>query len=138
MLHLKKNKKTENRHMTDRYDTSGNLEAQFEAGSNDQVLANKLEITDPAEIADVELDLLVQLYDTVIDSVQVDQQISVADLSEWHRRCLGNVYVWAGQYRTVNMGKGDFQFAASGQISRLMEKLDSEILALHIPCEGMS
>lgn len=124
--------------MTDRYDTSGNPEAQFEPGSNGQVLANKLGITDSEEMADVELDLLVQLYDTVIDSMQVDQQITVADLCEWHRRWLGNVYVWAGQYRTVNMGKGDFQFAASGQIPRLIEKLDSEILALHTPCEGMS
>lgn len=123
--------------MTNRYDTSGNPEAQFESGSGEQVLANKLGIIDPAEMADLELDLLVQLYDSVIRTVHDDQRISTADLCEWHRRWLGNVYVWAGQYRTVNMGKGEFQFASSGQISRLMEKLDSDILVAHTPCIDM-
>ncbi|HDZ62193.1 MAG TPA: cell filamentation protein Fic [Nitrospirae bacterium] len=124
--------------MTDRYDTSGNIEAQFEPGSDQRVLANKLGITDPSEMDDIELDLLSQLYDSVINSIHDDQQITVGDLCEWHRRWLGNVYVWAGQYRTVNMGKGEFHFAASGQIARLMDKLDSDILSVHTPCVGMS
>lgn len=55
----------------------------------------------------------------------------------WHRRWLGNVYVWAGQYWLVNMGKADFKFAASRQRLQLMEKLDSDILARHTHCEGM-
>lgn len=122
----------------DRYDTTGNIEAQFEPGSDGQVLANKLGITDPAEMADIELDLLTQLYDAAINSIREDQQITIADLREWHRRWLGNVYVWAGQYRTVNMGKGDFQFAVSGQIPRLMDKMDSDVLSVHTPCVGLS
>ncbi len=36
------------------------------------------------------------------------------------------------------MGKGDFQFAASRQIPRLMDNLDNEILSTHTPCAGMS
>lgn len=124
--------------MNNRYDTSGNIEAQFEPGSDEHVLENKLGITDPSEMDDIELDLLRQLYDSVIDTVHDDQRITVADLCEWHRQWLGNVYVWAGQYRTVNMGKADFQFAASGQIPRLMDVLDNDILSVHTPCVGMS
>ena len=41
--------------MTDRYDTSGNTEAQFEPGSDQTVLVNKLGITDSVEMVDVEL-----------------------------------------------------------------------------------
>lgn len=124
--------------MSDRYDTTDNIEAQFEPGSDNRVLANKLGITDPAEMDDIELDLLNTLYDVVINSVQVDQSITVADIREWHRRWLGNVYVWAGRDRSVNMGKEDFQFAASGQIPRLLDQLDKDILSAHTPCADMT
>lgn len=124
--------------MTGRYDTTGNVEAQFEPGSSDRVLANKLGIADPMAIDNIELHFLDRLYDDVINSVAGGQPITVADLCDWHRRWLGNVYVWAGRYRTVNMSKADFLFAASGQVPRLMSKLDNEILSPHTPCTGMS
>ena len=124
--------------MKGRYDTTGNEEAQFEPGSNGRVLVNKLGICDAEEMNDVELDLLNRLHEDILGSVEADQRITVADVCEWHRRWLGNVYAWAGRYRTVNMGKGEFQFAASGQISRLMDNLDKEVLSVRTPCTGMS
>ena len=72
--------------MTDRYDTSGNIEAQYEPGSDNRVLANQLGISDPIEMDNIELDLLNQLYESVISSVREDQTLTVADLREWHRR----------------------------------------------------
>ena len=124
--------------MTNRYDTTGNKEAQFEPDSGDRVLANKLGITDPVEIDNTEVHLLDRLYDEVVDSVGEEQPITVADLCDWHRRWLGNVYVWAGRYRTVNMSKANFLFAVSGQVPRLMGKLDKEFLPVHTPCTVMS
>ncbi|MEJ2424659.1 MAG: Fic family protein [Candidatus Thiodiazotropha sp.] len=121
----------------DRYDTSGNPEAEFEQGSNGLVLKNKLGIRDASEMDDVELDLLMQLYDAIPESVKVDQELTSQDIREWHRRWLGNVYPWAGKSRTVNMGKGDFQFAAAGQIDRLMAVLDRDFLSRYTPCDGM-
>ena len=67
----------------------------------------------------VELELLDQLYDTVISSVTESQAILVSDLKEWHHKWLRNVYDWAGRERSVNISKGDFQFAASDQLPRL-------------------
>ena len=124
--------------MNDKYDTTDNVEAQFEPGSNDRVLSNKLGITDARDMDDVELDLLKRLYDAVLGAVEADQRLTAADIREWHRRWLGNVYVWAGQYRTLNMSKGDFTFAASGQVPKLMDNLDKKILPVHTPCAGMS
>ena len=124
--------------VTSRYDTAGNVEAQFEPGSNDRVLANKLGVSNAAEMDDIELDLLNRFREDVAGSVRADQGIAAADLCEWHRRWLGNVYAWAGRYRTVNIGKGDFLFAASAQIPRLMENLDNTVLSVHTPCTGMS
>lgn len=120
--------------MADRYDTTGNLEAEFEAGSDNKVLVNKLGVNSASVMDDIELDLLVQLYDVIPDIVEQDQQINTADIRDWHRRWLANIYTWAGQNRTVNMAKGDFQFASVNQISRLMNDLDNKILAKHTPC----
>ncbi len=124
--------------MSGRYDMAGNIESQFEPGSCDHVLANKLGIFNADEMDDTELRLLDCLYEDVLSSVETEQCLTVADIREWHRRWLGNVYPWAGMYRTVNLSKGDFMFAASGQVPRLMENLDQEILAVHTPCAGMS
>lgn len=114
--------------MTDRYDTSGISEAEFQLGSNDLVLANKLSITDVDEINLVESALLDELTIAVLNEIEANQVLSVADVCEWHRRWLGNVYEWAGRYRSVNMGKGDFHFAAAHLISSLMTKFESQFL----------
>ena len=124
--------------MTDRYDASGSAEGQFEPGSDGRVLANRMGITDPGEMAAQELERLEQLYDSVLSTVTPDQTLSVADLCSWHRRWLGDVYGWAGSYRSVNMGKGTFLFSAAAQIPRLMETFDRDILGRHTPCEAMN
>lgn len=124
--------------MSERYATSGNVEAHFEPGSDERVLANKLGVPDPGEMDDIELDLLDQLYDAVVDSVTAEQRITAADLCEWHRRWLGNVYVWAGRYRSVNLVKAEFPFAASAQVPRLMQQLNDDELKTYTPCDVMS
>ena len=123
---------------TDRYDTSNDIEAQFESGSNNAVLKNLLGITSASVMDEVELDLLDQLYEEIPQQVEYDQQLTVADICQWHRRWLGNVYAWAGQYRSVNMGKADFQFAAAAQIERLMSVFDEQILSRYTPCNTMN
>jgi cell filamentation protein len=124
--------------MTDRYNLTGNPEAQYQPGSNNRVLSNKLGINNSTEMDDVELGLLVQIYDIIPEIILEDQQIGVADIREWHRRWLGNVYVWAGQYRTLNMGKDSFQFASASQIARLMNVLDKKFLMRYTSCVDMS
>lgn len=57
--------------MNDRYDTTGHRQAKLEPRSEGSVLTNLLGITDPAEMADVELALQSQLYDAVIESVRL-------------------------------------------------------------------
>lgn len=120
--------------MTNRYDSTGNPEGQYQPDSNDTVLLNKLGITDAQEMDDIELDLLDQLYDAVLADVEVDQVIAVVDIFEWHRKWLGNVYEWAGQERSVNMGKGEFHFAAAQQIPHCLKELDNKYLSLYTPC----
>lgn len=121
--------------MANRYETSS-TESQFQPGSNDQVLLNKLGIADPEEMDDVELELLSQLTEVVLREVSQNQTIISDDLLDWHRRWLGNVYEWAGVYRSVNIGKGDFQFAAAHLVPKLMQDLNKNFLSVYTPCNG--
>ncbi len=66
----------------DRYDTTGNPEAEFEPCSNELVLKNKLGIRDPDEMDEMELDLLIQLYDVIPEVIDVDQRLTAAVICE--------------------------------------------------------
>jgi cell filamentation protein len=119
--------------MTDRYRVEG-AQGAFQSGSNDQVLANRLGITNPAEMAEAELVLLEKLYEAVLLEDLPDRKVTVADIKTWHRRWLGNVYDWAGAERSVNLSKGDFSFAVAAQIPRLLAAFERDCLAQYTPC----
>ena len=124
--------------MTDRYDTSANAEGQYQPRSNDAVLLNRLGITNADEMDNTEYDLLEEAQEALFDIIRPDQQLSSKDLCAWHQRWLGSVYEWAGAYRSVNMEKDGFMFAASHLIPKLMEDFDKKYLSVYTPCAGMS
>jgi hypothetical protein len=53
-----------------------------------------------------------------------------------HESWLGAIYPWAGQYRQVDVSKGDFRFANARQIERLMSELERGPLAELTPCRA--
>jgi cell filamentation protein len=77
---------------------------------------------------------LVAATQQMIDDTRVDQRFTADDVRRMHRLWLGEIYVWAGEYRQVNMGKGDFMFAAAGQVPRLMRELERGALRELTPC----
>jgi cell filamentation protein len=123
--------------MTNRYQVSG-TQGEFQSGSDQQVLANKLGITSPDDMNELELGLLTQLYEEVLVNALPERQLTVADIKTWHHRWLGNVYAWAGQERTVNLSKGDFMFAAAPQIARLLAEFERTCLVKWTPCHDMT
>ena len=120
--------------MTDRYDITGNSEGQYQPGSQELVLLNKLGITELQKMENTEFDHLIQFQIALFDELLIDQQITSKDLCEWHRRWLGDIYAWAGNYRTVTMSKGGFPFAAVPQLPTLMEKFEQQYLQKYTPC----
>ncbi|MER2103421.1 MULTISPECIES: Fic family protein [Pseudomonas] len=120
--------------MVDRYEAEG-AQGSFQAGSDEQVLSNKLGISDPEEMDDAELTLLEKLYQQVLIERLPARSITVQDLRDWHRYWLGNIYPWAGEIRAVNLGKDGFFFAAAPQIPRLLEGFEKECLAEFTPCK---
>lgn len=120
-----------------RYSTEGIRSAEFESGSRGRVLANRLGIVRVREMQQVESDALLSLMDALIDEVSDRQRFTCLDLCMYHRRWLGAVYPWAGDYRQVNMGKGGFQFASAHLIAGLMSAFERDVLAVETPCAGM-
>ena len=123
--------------MTDRYTAYG-IETEFEPGSDGLVLRNKLGITESEEMDELEAVLLEKLYRLVLIDDFPDRALTVADLLRWHRQWLGNVYAWAGELRSVNLGKADIQFAAAAQIPRLLEEFEQQCLQQFTPCNDLS
>lgn len=122
--------------MTDRYAVHG-AQGEYQPGSNDLVLAIKLGIQSVEDRDELELELLQRLYEDVLIEHLPNRALTVDDLKTWHRRWLGNVFDWAGQERSVNMGKDGFMFAASAQIPRLLAEFERTCLARWTPCHGM-
>jgi len=117
------------------YDTSGLIEAQSEPGSHGRVLKNLLGIKSKREMDQAEareqfraLEELIRIYDQ-------SHRFTAADVCRIHKIWLGPIYVWAGQYRRVNLSKGDFPFAAANQIPRLMMEFEKGPLREYTPCQ---
>ena len=117
-----------------RYDVSGLLEAQFEPGSNEQVLRNRRGIKSPKEMDDAEARALERAMTEFVRKYAESHQFTARDLCEIHKFWLGGIYEWAGAYRQVNLSKGDFPFAAAAQVSALMDQFERDVLQRNTPC----
>jgi len=118
--------------MADRYTATG-AEAEFEPGSRRRVLRNLLGIRSIREMEKMESEELLATTRRAIEGTNADQRFTADHIRYLHRAWLEKVYPWAGQYRSVNISKGDFPFAAASQIPRLMEKLEAEQLREYTP-----
>lgn len=122
--------------MSDRYAAAG-PQAEFEPGSRGRVLRNKLGIRRVAEIEQAESAALTATQHWAVEHFDIAHRFTATDLCTLHRRWLGGIYDWAGEYRSVNIGKGGFMFAAAAQVPRLMAQFETRELAEETPCNGM-
>jgi cell filamentation protein len=120
--------------VSNRYDVSDAAEGQFEPGSNNHVLRNLRGIVDPAEMDRLETSELARALGELIHEIDASHRFLVADICGMHGRWLGGIYSWAGRYRSVNMEKDGFPFAAAYLIERLMIDLEAGPLARCTPC----
>ena len=116
------------------YDVSDLPEAQFEPGSNDQVLKNRLGITLKQDMDAAEARALEQAMDMLVRTYSETHRFTVTDLCDCHRIWLGSIYEWAGHYRQVNISKEGFPFAAAAQVPALMDQFERDVLRRCTPC----
>ncbi|MBI3582631.1 MAG: Fic family protein [Nitrospinae bacterium] len=121
-----------------RYDTSDLIEAQFEPGSRGRVLKNKLGIKLKREMDEAESVALAVAIDKLLRMYNANYYFTVEDIKTMHKIWLGEIYEWAGEYRQVNVSKGDFPFAAAKHIPQLMYEFEKETLYKYTPCNFKS
>lgn len=117
-----------------RYDVSGLAEAQFEPGSNEQVLRNRLGIKTATEMDVLEARALQRVMNDAVRQFGESHRFTAADICGLHKAWLGDTYDWAGNYRQVNISKGNFPFAAAAQVPGLMAQFERDLLARYTPC----
>ena len=106
----------------------------FEPGSNDEVLKNKLGIRSREEMEALEESELARAEMELIKLFDENHQFTVEDICNVHDLWLDDVYLFAGKYRTVNIAKGDFNFAAANRIEYSMGVLEKDFLSKYTPC----
>lgn len=112
-------------------------EESFQTGSNKAVLENKLGITSMETMEVKESILLQQAYEKMINIYDADHMFSAKDICNLHKLWLSSVYVWAGDYRTVNMSKGGFVFAAAHLLPKLMQDFEQNYLKKYTPTHAI-
>ncbi|HBD7396558.1 TPA: Fic family protein [Legionella pneumophila] len=107
----------------------------YEPGSNNEVLKNLLGIKDKETMEQVEEIELERTGDVLPDIYGSEHQLTAQDIQQIHKLWLADVYPFAGKFRTVNMSKGGFHFAASQYIHKSMQDLENKYLKHYTPCK---
>ncbi|MGH8830022.1 MAG: Fic/DOC family protein [Polaromonas sp.] len=118
-----------------KYHATG-AEAGFEPGSRGGVLRNLLGIKLVRDMNLAESQALEIAQELVLERYGPLHRFTARDICDKHALWLEDVYPWAGQYRTVNIGKGGFQFAHAPLIPGLMRDLEQDALLRHTPCSA--
>lgn len=94
-------------HKPTRYITPEGSEAESEPGSRGRVLRNRLGIRRKMEMDRLEFESLVAAQEEYLECIGPDTRLTTDLLCRMHRDWLGEIYEWAGRYRTVELAKED-------------------------------
>lgn len=92
-----------------RYRATG-IEGEWQPGSGKRVLRNLQNIRLKAEMDRVEAAALVAAEERYLEIITNETVFTAELICRMHRDWLGEIYAWAGRYRTVEMQKGNFRW----------------------------
>jgi len=111
----------------DRYDVSGSVEAQY-ADAAGLVMVNKRGVTDVATLQDLEQQALARAYETLLQEIRTDTPMSCDLLRHIHREIFGDLYEWAGRWRTVWIRKPGITWPAPDFLEQHMAAWEQNVL----------
>lgn len=114
----------------DRFDVSGNVEAQY-VDDAQTVLVNKLGITDLAALQVSEEEGLARAYETLLGEIHLDTPMTVALIREIHARIFGQLYDWAGRWRTVWISKPGMTWPPPDFLDAAMREFEQKVLGAY-------
>jgi cell filamentation protein len=114
----------------DRYDVFGNVEAQYVDAAH-TILRNKLGISDLAALQTTEEKALVRAYQILLKEVRTDTRLTCELLKHIHARIFGELYQWAGHWRTVWISKPDTTWPTPDFLEKNMQMFETNVLRRH-------
>lgn len=118
----------------DRYDISGNLEAEY-VDPEQTVLVNKLQATELSVLQLAEERGLARAYASLLGEVRIDTPLSAALIRQVHERIFGEMYTWAGKWRTVWISKPGVTWPSPDFLEQAMHQYEAHVLSRHHPAE---
>ncbi len=110
-----------------RYRETG-IEGEWQPGSRKRVLRNLQSIRLKTEMDRAEADALERAENRCFEII-TDETVFTADLiCQMHRDWFGEIYEWAGRYRTVEMQKGNFRWPPAFRVPQNIAWLEDELL----------
>lgn len=119
---------------TRRYQHPGDAEAGYQPGSGRRVLRNKLGITSKRKIDQMEIISLIDAQNRYLNIIGPDTRFTAALLCRMHYDWLGEIYEWAGEYRSVEMEKAGFRWPPAYLIDTNMAVFEAGLLREYTPC----
>jgi cell filamentation protein len=112
----------------DRYNVSGNVEGLY-VDAERTVFVNKKGITDLPTLQRAEEEALAQAYEILLTEVRVDTPMTAELLCHIHNRIFGELYEWAGRWRTVWISKPGITWPAPDFLEQNMAVFELDVLA---------
>jgi cell filamentation protein len=120
----------------DRYDVTGNVEAEY-VDAEQTVLANKRGYTTLESIQVAEEEALAKAYETLLHEVLVDTAMTCELLRHIHDRIFGELYAWAGRWRTVGISKPGITWPPPLFVPNAMDEFERTVLMRH-PAQSLT
>jgi cell filamentation protein len=117
-----------------RYTTPQGPEAEYEPGSRGRVLRNLRGIRSKREMDRAEIEALERAQVAYLDRIGPATPITAELICRMHRDWLGDLYEWAGWYRTVDMAKAGFSWPPAFRVEQNMQVIEKEVLLRKTPC----
>jgi len=119
-----------------RYDVSGNVEAQY-VDAAQEVLRNKKNIIDLRTLQVEEEKALARAYEQLFEEVRSDTLMTTDLIRYVHSVIFGGLYEWAGRWRTVHISKPGVSWPPPDFLSQAMQEFEKDVLQ-HYPASSIT
>ena len=100
------------------------------------MLANKLGIRSKLLMDRLEFESLVKAQEKYLTIITTETMFSADLVRSMHREWLGEIYQWAGDYRSVELSKGGFTWPPAKLVAQNMASVEKQTLQRWTPCRA--
>lgn len=123
--------------IADKYQVpAGNVEAEF-VDADGLVLVNKKSITDLESLQIAEEEALALAYGTLLAELRLDTPLTCDLLRYIHQCIFGDLFDWAGRWRTVQISKPGAIWPPPQYLNEAMRSFERDVLVRH-PADSLS